>query len=279
MSALPSHDGGVPLPGRDHDYERFSTFLRSAAGIDLQQYKRRQMERRIRSFAQRLGFDELDSYQERVRGDADELDALLDRITINVSQLFRNPEQWDRLAQSVIPELAAGGRIRAWSAGCSFGAEAYSLAATVREVAPAAQLSVHASDIDRRILAAAGRGEFTDEDARTADGGVLERQFDRTPTGWRAGRPLLDAVDFAREDLLVDAPRPGSFDLILCRNVVIYFTPEARSAVHEMLARSLRPGGYLVIGSTERIAQPLGDLDLEPAWPFMFRRRAEGTAA
>ncbi len=270
MSALPSHGSGAPLP--QLDYERFAELLRTLAGIDLHQYKRRQMERRIRSFAQRLGYDTLDAYQERVRADADELDALLDRITINVSQLFRNPEQWQRLAGDVIPELAAGGRIRAWSAGCSFGAEAYSLAAMVREVAPNVSLSIHASDIDRRILAAAGRGEFTDDDARTANPAVLQRQFERIDGGWKASQPLLDAVSFAREDLLVQQPRSNSYDLVLCRNVVIYFTPEARSAVHAMLARSLRPGGFLVIGSTERIAQPLAELGLEQVYPFMFRR-------
>lgn len=276
MSALPAHGGDAPLP-RELDYERFGEFLRAQVGIDLRQYKRRQMERRIRSFALRRGLTSLDDYQALVREDRDELDALLDRITINVSQLFRNPEQWERLAQDVIPDLVRSGhgRIRAWSAGCSFGAEAYSLAATVRDVAPAATLSIHASDIDRRILAAAGRGEFTDEDARSAPPELLEAHFERRADGgWRVRPELLRAVDFAHEDLLTTRPQPGSFDLVLCRNVVIYFTPEARSAVHEMLARSLRPGGYLVIGSTERIAQPLHELDLEQAYPFVFRRRS-----
>ncbi len=273
MSALPADNGGVPLP--QLDYERFGDFLRTLVGIDLRQYKRRQMERRIRSFALRRGVTSLDEYQALVRADRDELDALLDRITINVSQLFRNPEQWDRLAADVIPDLAASGtgRIRAWSAGCSFGAEAFSLAATVRATSPSAQLSIHASDIDRRILAAAGRGEFSEDDARSAPPAMLDAYFDRTPEGWRATSQLTSAVKFAHEDLLTTKPLPASFDLVLCRNVVIYFTPEARSQVHEMLARSVRPGGYLVIGSTERISQPLAELDLEPAGPFVFRRR------
>jgi chemotaxis protein methyltransferase CheR len=273
VGALPAAGGGAPLP--QLDYERFGDFLRAQVGIDLRQYKRRQMERRIRSFALRRGITSLDDYQALVRGDRDELDALLDRITINVSQLFRNPEQWDRLAADIVPDLArtGNGRIRAWSAGCSFGAEAYSLAATVRATAPDVNLSIHASDIDRRILAAAGRGEFTDEDARSAPPAMLDAHFDRTAEGWRARQSLLGAVRFAHEDLLTVSPLPGSFDLVLCRNVVIYFTPEARSSVHEMLARSVRPGGYLVIGSTERISQPLDELDLEPAFPFVFRRR------
>jgi chemotaxis protein methyltransferase CheR len=272
VSALPSH-GGFALPDR-HDYERLGAWLRHAAGIDLSHYKRRQMERRIRSFAERRGCVDLDTYVELLRGDDAELDALLDRITINVSQLFRNPEQWELLARSIIPDLARNGSIRAWSAGCSFGAEAYSLAALVHDVAPSVHLHVHASDIDRRILAAAGRGEFTAEDARTADPALMQRHFEQLPGGgWRAGTRLLDSVSFAHEDLLATTTGDGSFDLVLCRNVVIYFTPEARSVVHPMLARSLRPGGYLMIGSTERIAQPLDQLDLAPAWPFVFRRR------
>lgn len=275
MSALPAGTSGVPIPGQD--YERFSDFMRELVGIDLHQYKRRQMERRIRSFAARRGIESLDEYQRVVRSDADELNALLDRITINVSQLFRNPEQWERLAAHVVPELARSGhgRIRAWSAGCSFGAEAYSLAATIRSSTPDARMEIRASDIDRRILAAAGRGEFSDEDARSAPPEMLKRHFEQLPDGgWRASRELMSAVSFYQEDLLATRPAPGSFDLVLCRNVVIYFTPDARSKVHEMLARSLRPGGFLVIGSTERIAQPLDELDLEPAYPFVFRKRA-----
>jgi chemotaxis protein methyltransferase CheR len=272
VSALPAHGSDAALP--DPDWDAFVAFIHRQVGIDLRQYKRRQMERRIRSFADRRGCATLEAYAAIVAREPDELDALLDRITINVSQLFRNPEQWQRLASSVIPELAKTGRIRAWSAGCSFGAEAYSLAATVLETAADTRLEIHASDIDRRILAAAGRGDFTADDARAADPAVMERRFERTADGgWRARAELLRAVRFAHEDLLTTTPKPGSFDLVLCRNVVIYFTPEARSAVHEMLARSVRPGGFLVIGSTERIAQPLDSLGLEQVHPFVFRRR------
>lgn len=274
MSALPSHASG-PL-GSD-DYEPFVAFLRRHVGLDLDQYKRRQMERRIRAFAQRRDITDLRAYAEVLRSDPDETNGLLDRITINVSQLFRNPEQWVRLERDIVPDLAAtgGGRIRAWSAGCSFGAEAFSLAATVRHAVADTRLEIRASDIDRRILAAAGRGEFSADDARTAPAELLERYFERRADGgWTAGRELLRAVEFHREDLLATTPRPGSFDLVLCRNVVIYFTPEAREDVHARLARSLRPGGYLVIGSTERVAQPLDELGLELAWPFVYRKVA-----
>ena len=274
MSALPSYDA-QPLPGGDRDYEQFVTFLRGHVGLDLDQYKRRQMERRIRAFAQRRGVNDLVAYADIVRGDVDETNALLDRITINVSQLFRNPEQWTRMAEDIIPELArtGNGKIRAWSAGCSFGAEAYSLAATAQAAAPDARLEIRASDIDRRILAAAGRGEFSEDDARTAPKQLLEASFERRADGgWTASRELLRTVSFHHEDLLAVAPPAGSYDLVLCRNVVIYFTPEAREDCHARLAASLRPGGYLVIGSTERVAQPLDELGLELAWPFVYRK-------
>jgi chemotaxis protein methyltransferase CheR len=248
--------------------------LRSLVGLDLDQYKRRQMERRIRSFAERRAIADLDAYQAVVRAEPDELNALLDRITINVSQLFRNPEQWERIGRELVPELVASGngRLRAWSAGCSFGAEAYSLAATVKEVVPHARLDIRASDIDRRILEAAGRGEFTVEDARSAPPHMIDRWFERTTTGYRAKVELLRAVRFEHEDLLQATSPAQSYDLVLCRNVVIYFTPEAREQVHAMLARSVRVGGYLVIGSTERVAQPLHELGLELAGPFVYRK-------
>jgi len=245
--------------------------------MELHQYKQRQMERRIRSFADRHGPRTLDEYARQLRSDPGELDALLDRITINVSQLFRNPEQWKRLAADIVPELASapGGRIRAWSAGCSFGAEAFSLAATVRDVAPTARLEIRASDIDRRILAAAGRGEFTGEDARSAPPELMQRHFEQLPNGgWRASADLRSLVRFHHEDMLATEPPRASFDLVLCRNVVIYFTGEAREDVHARLARSLRPGGFLMIGSTERIAQSLDELDLEATAPFVFRKRS-----
>jgi len=273
VSALPAYgSAGVPLPPLD--YERFVEFLRELVGLDLDQYKRPQMERRIRSFAQRRGTESLDAYQAIVRADPDELNGLLDRITINVSQLFRNPEQWERIARTLVPDLmmSGNGRIRAWSAGCSFGAEAYSLAATVLDVAPNARLEIRASHIHRRILAVAGRGEFTIDDARSAPMDILGRHFEQRPDGWAAKPPLLSAVRFSHEDLLATQPAANSFDLVLCRNVVIYFTPEARAEVHAMLTRTLRPGGYLVIGSTERVAQNLDELGLELAHPFVYRK-------
>src|SRR5262249_45730995 len=134
---------------RPDEYELFCDGFRALTQIDLSQYKRGQMERRIRSFAQRRGVNDLRAYLGQLRSDAKLLDEFLDRVTINVSQLWRNPEQWTMLARDVLKELADSGRIRAWSAGCSYGAEAYTLAALCQEVAPDVRVDIRGTDIDR----------------------------------------------------------------------------------------------------------------------------------
>jgi chemotaxis protein methyltransferase CheR len=274
MSALPSRSGSQStLPVGD--YEAFTTFLRRQAGIDLDQYRRRQMERRIRAFAGRLGLMSLMEYAALLREDVGERAALLDRITMAASQLFRVPDQWERIASDVVPELVATGhgRIRAWSAGGSCCAEAYSLAATVRSAVPEARLEVRASDVDRRILDGDGRGAFSSDDVRAAPPELLAKHFVPTSDGgWQAGPELLASVHFHHEDLLAVEPAPGTYDLVLCRNAVAPFTRVAREDVHTRIARSLRPGGFLVVGSTECLARPLEELGLEMAWPCAYRK-------
>jgi chemotaxis protein methyltransferase CheR len=253
------------------DFTAFCTGFRRLTGIDLLQYKRRQMERRVRTFADRRAPD-LPGYLELLTTNRDELNDFLDRVTINVSQLWRNPEQWDALAKIVV-ELAETGTLRAWSAGCSYGAEAYTLAAIGREVAPAARLEILGTDIDKRMVARAREGRFTIEDARSAPPEQLKRWFDREADGWRAKPELRLLTRFDTGDLLNDRAQPGRFDLVLCRNVVIYFTEPVRDALHHRLIESLRPGGYLMVGSSERVAEPRL-LGLECPAPFIYRKVA-----
>jgi chemotaxis protein methyltransferase CheR len=253
------------------DYTDFCDGVRRLTGIDLAQYKRPQMERRIRSFADRRGTDGLPGYLRALAADGAALDQFLDRMTINVSQLWRNPEQWERLGQTILPELARAGTIRAWSAGSSYGAEAYTLAAVCRRVAPGCRVEIRGTDIDARMVARAREGRFSADDARTAPEAELERAFDRDGSGWRAKPELRMMVKFATGDLLRDAVSQGAYDLILCRNVVIYFTEPVRDALHERLAGALRPGGYLMVGSSERVSAPQA-FGLVTAHPFIYRK-------
>lgn len=256
---------------RRDDYTEFCEGVRRLTGIDLAQYKRPQMERRIRSFADRSGIDGLPEYLRALAADRDALEQFLDRMTINVSQLWRNPEQWERLGQAILPELARTGTIRAWSAGASYGAEAYTLAAICRRVAPGCKVEIRGTDIDARMVARAREGRFSADDARTAPRAELERAFDRDGDGWRARPELRLMVRFATGDLLRDPVSPGAYDLILCRNVVIYFTEPVRDALHQRLATALRPGGYLMVGSSERVSTPQA-FGLDTAHPFVYRK-------
>ena len=168
------------------DYVAFCEGLRQICGVDLSQYKRPQMERRLRSFFARKGIHLLTDCLDALRKDKTELDALLDRVTINVSQLWRHPEQWVRLERDVLPELAASGQVRAWSAGCSYGAEATTLAAVCHKAIPTARVKIIGTDIDKRMIERARAGVFSAEDARGVDIKDMERAFDRVPEGWRA---------------------------------------------------------------------------------------------
>lgn len=253
------------------DYVVFCEGIRKLADIDLSQYKRGQMERRLRTFAERRGIKLLSEYLAVLQKDPEELERFLDRLTINVSQLWRNPEQWASLARTVIPELASTGRIRIWSAGCSYGAEAYTIAAVCLEQAPNARVEVRGTDIDPRMLERARIGHFSTEDARSVPAPSLARWFDKTDLGFQAKPELRKLASFERGDLLSMRFPSAAYDLVLCRNTVIYFTEPVRDVLHERLVSSLRPGGYLVVGSTERVGVA-SNLGLTLSQPFTYRK-------
>jgi chemotaxis protein methyltransferase CheR len=255
------------------DYASLCEKVRLLCGVDLMQYKRAQMERRVRAWVERRGSAGLRTYGDLLRRDPDELDAFLDRVTINVSQLWRHEEQWDALQRHVLPALvSASGRVRAWSAGSSYGAEAFTLAAVCREAVPRAAVSIVGTDLDRRMVFRARTGEFTAEDVRTAPESLLHRHFEPLDGGaWRASRELRTMVRFEQGDLLRMPLPAGRYDLIMCRNTVIYFTEDVRDALHRRLVEALAPGGYLVVGTSERVADPRG-LGLTSPHHFVYRK-------
>ena len=263
--------------GTQDEYEQFCVAFRRVCGIDLLQYKRGQMERRIRSFVStRHGALGLVAYAETLKADKDELDRFLDRVTINVSQLWRNPEQWEVLEEKILPDLAETAptrpsRVRCWSAGSSYGAEAYTLAAIARRAIPRAQVSILGTDIDARMVERARTGVFTAEDARDAPTATLASHFAMEDGRWKASEELKRMVRFEQGDLLRVDPAAGSYDLVLCRNTVIYFNEDVRDALHGRLAASLRAGGRLVVGATERVSEPARH-GLDPESPFVYRK-------
>lgn len=267
---------GAPAGARSRtavadDYDAFCEGLRRICGVDLTQYRRPQMERRLRTFFARAGIEDLTEALPMLRSEPEQLDRLLDRVTINVSQLWRHPAQITELQDTVLPELAADGRVRVWSAGCSYGAEAFTIAAVCAAAIPHAAVSILGTDIDRRMIARAQAGRFSLDDARGVPEATMRAAFDRVDDGWQAHDALRRMTHFEVGDLLRLQTRPDSHDLVVCRNTVIYFSEPVRDALHRRLTDSLRPGGYLLVGATERVADPAA-LGLAPTAPFFYRK-------
>jgi chemotaxis protein methyltransferase CheR len=249
-------------------YER----IQRRTGLDLRLYKQDQMQRRILGFADAKGFGALEQLADFVEKEAGAIQWLLDKLAINVSELFRNPEKWAELERQVLPGLLARNpRLRCWSAGCSYGAEAHTLAAVLEGMR--VQYSIVGTDIDEEALDQARRGEFSQADFR----GVPEKyrsSFEPFADGWRARPSLRKNLRFRRGNLLADTFETN-YDLILCRNVVIYFTEPAKDELFRRFFEALRPGGMLFVGSTERIfsARQIG---FESSIPFFYQRPLEG---
>ncbi len=256
----------------DADFSAFKRKVKMAHGLDLDAYKRPQMERRLKANMERCGARSFQHYFALMETNQELLEHFLDRVTINVSELFRNPEQFEVLRTRVLPELLdSRSDLNVWSAGCSYGAEPYSLAVLLAELPDGSGHSILATDIDEKMLARAREGLFTEQDARNVSTARLSRHFERTTDGrYKAAEHLKKMISFRSHNLLMERFRPG-FDLILCRNVVIYFTDEAKSALYRRFFESLRPGGYLFVGSTERIAY-YNEIGFENTIPLFYRR-------
>lgn len=274
MSTIPTRNvSAFSATLKADDFVALCETVRALCGVDLAQYKRNQMERRVRTWTARRGTPDLTAYGRRLREDTAELDAFLDRVTINVSHLWRHEDQFEVLRTKILPELVAERRrLRIWSAGCSYGAEAYTIAAICREAVPGATVEINGTDLDKRMVARAREGVFSAEDARTSPKAMLQRHFEPAGDGgWTAKPELKRMVRFDTGDLLRMPVAKGRYDVVFCRNTVIYFTEEVRDALHARLAESLAPGGYLVVGTSERVAEPRA-LGLTSPYHFIYRK-------
>lgn len=263
----------TPITSPSPDYLRFCDGVRQVCGVDLGHYRPAQMERRLRTFAERAGHTDLDAYLAQIRRDIGAREDFLDRMTINVSELFRNPERFVELERIHLPSLqgASPRGLKVWSAACSYGAEPYSLAILLQELDPRGRHELRATDIDRGILDRAREGVFSRADMRNVTPARRQRWFtEETAGGVQAARELRAMVRFSQMDLLKDRYPTGQ-DLILCRNVVIYFTEDAKRQIYAGLRAALRPGGVLMVGSTESIADA-EKTGWEKAGTFFYRR-------
>jgi len=242
------------MPFSENDFDRFMSDMYDRTGIDLEKYKRSQMQRRLTSLCQKRGYGDFKSYFEDVMKNQTLLDELLDRMTINVSEFFRNSNRWAILQDRVIPYLfKTRPTISIWSAACSTGEEPYSLAFTMAKAGRLNHVTLIATDIDERALERAKRAVYSTTALSTVPSELRGRYVHSVDVhSGQIDQKIRDRVQFHKHNLLEEQAL-GLFDLIVCRNVLIYFTEEAKRIVYDKLARSLSPGGILFVGSTEQI--------------------------
>lgn len=257
------------------NHEALDAFKKEASsliGVDLGAYQDRQMGRRILALMGRAGQSDPGAYLDVLRSDERRLREFSLGITIHVSQWFRNPDQFETLADAVLPELLERfGRLRIWSAGCSLGAELYSTMILVDRLGALDRCEFLGTDLDDEVLAKARQGVFAPGDQKGLPAEVVRRDFEALADGqMRLAPALASRARFARHDLLAD-PYGRGFHLVLCRNVAIYFTAAIKARVFSGLASALEPGGFLFVGNSERIVDA-DSCQLHPVRPFFYRK-------
>ncbi len=263
------------MPDDDLRWQRFKLRVREHAGLDLTQYRASQMDRRLASMAERVGVEGPEQFWRWLTAEEGRMQAFVDRLSINISELFRNPEKWEELQRAILPVLLnERSCLKVWSAGCSYGAEAYSLAILLHESAPSGWHTILGTDIDQEALERARNPEFSESDMRFVSQARREAFFERRGECYVPKSILRRGVEFRRHDLLQD-PFGADYDLILCRNVVIYLNDPAKQRLYRGFVEALRPGGVLFLGSTERISR-YRDLGLESPIPFVYRKPKRG---
>ena len=274
-------------------FNRLRDLVREHAGIDFPDEKRYLLESRVKPRLLAQEVPDFETYADRLeQGDTREIARLVNAVTINETAFFRHPSQFEALEDTILPELVRlhqqerSGPMRLWSAACSAGDEAYSLAILIRETIgprhPRMDYEIVGTDIDTEVLEEARAGRYRKRSVRNVPPAYLRDYFDRSGEAFVVDPAIRDMVEFRPLNLTdaQDMRRMRNFDLIMCANVLIYFNETSKKNVLQGLYRSLRPGGYLFVGGSEA----LGELDvpLEPVrheGALAYRRPTNGSVS
>lgn len=239
------------------DYEQFIDGIKRKTGIDLALYKEAQMKRRLTSLYEKKGYRNFVEFLQALEKDRDLMNEFLDRMTINVSEFYRNGKRWEVLQNKIFPKLLQQNKkLKIWSAACSTGEEPYSLAMVLSKHLPLSQIHIIATDLDENVLQKAKHGVYPERSLAEVPKDIQAKYFDKEGTFYRVKDEIKKTVTFKKHNLLKDTYE-SNFDLIVCRNVMIYFTEEAKDLIYNNFSKSLRKDGILFVGSTEQIFNPL----------------------
>lgn len=237
-----------------YDYEYFKKEILSLTTIDLNSYKEKQMKRRIDTLIAKNRIEGYDKYVQALRTNQTLYDEFINYITINVSEFYRNPDQWEILDKTIIPELIQkfGKNLKIWSAACSTGDEPYSLVMALSRHIPLNQIRIFATDLDKQVIAKAKVGVYSEKSIAAVPKDLKEKYFTKIGPSYKISDEIKQRVEFKEHNLLKDT-YPVDYNMIVCRNVLIYFTEEAKDDIFRKFCKALARGGILFIGSTEQI--------------------------
>ncbi len=256
---------------------KITLILRDFSGIDFSYYKENTVIRRLERRVSINRFDTLDEYLVYLNESDKEKDSLFREMLIGVTRFFRDTEAFEALQAKVFPLLAHKKHLRIWSAGCSTGEEVYSLAILVLSYLEQHKLecevTIFATDVDRHALDVAGRGFYSDSVVADVDHHHLARYFHKRENGYQVAENVRKMVVFASHNLLKDPPF-SKLDLLVCRNLFIYFKPELQGRLLGNFYHSLAPEGFLFMGSSESLGD-MGDgfETLDSKWKI-YRHRS-----
>ncbi len=241
----------------DEDYELISKSIKSLLDIDLAFYKPGQMQRRLTAFVERHTGGTVAEFCDTLKRDGEMQEVLRTYLTINVTEFFRDAQQFDALRTQVLPEIIKKSPSpKIWSAGSSRGNEAYSVAIYMDQIKPGLNYTLIGTDIDEgSIEISKNGGPYPEAEVKNAPAAVRQKYFEKRDTGWYVSPEIVKKAKFGKLNLLSDRFE-HQFDLIMCRNVVIYFSDEAKQTLNEKFVASLKPGGVLFVGGTETILNP-----------------------
>lgn len=253
-------------------YSVFTAKWKQLTGVDLTLYKEAQMKRRLTSLYEKKGFQSFKDFAAALEKDQALLNETLDRMTINVSEFYRNYKRWEVLETAILPLIKTSKPLKIWSAACSTGEEPYTLAMLLDQQKGLSGYQIMATDIDEKALEKAKKGVYQERSLQEVPTSVKDRYFTQNANRSYEVKPEIKKnITFKKHNLLADRYEQD-FDLIVCRNVFIYFTESAKEELYLKMAHSLKKNGVLFVGSTEQIFNP-EKFGLIPADTFFYQKR------
>jgi chemotaxis protein methyltransferase CheR len=241
----------------DQEYTFLKNKIYALTSLDVNCYKPQQMRRRLEAFVVRKGNMPVTSFCSDLEKSPEKQKELLDYLAINVSEFFRDINQFATLRSQVIPQLLSKSRrLNIWSAASSAGQEPYSVAMILEEINPGYNHRILATDIDQSaLLQARNGGPYLQLDVKNVAPGILEKYFLKKENGFWVNDTIKKKITFQRLNLLKDSFEEN-FDLIICRNVIIYFSDPVKDDLFKKFHDSLKEGGVLFLGGSEVVLKP-----------------------